>query len=307
MNDMTIAIATPGEIEHDLGRALQDTALLAHVKISVWDGMKSDKTILEEVKTRHGARGDVGKMIKNLLAGADGPLKSLRSAYAAVRMRHYELTLPWVSDTAAERKTGPRLLPHPLFQRSLTELGALKRAAFDELEDFLPRYPDLVTTARQNLGGMADADYPTIEDVRSRFRIYQDFEPIPDGTGFRGLPENMLDRLSKHLTDRQQRQREAAAGAMWQEAKERIGHLVERLSTEDAKFKEASIRAVRELVTLLPGWNINGDGRVAEIAADIRKMMDGIEASDLRKDASLRGTVADEAKRVADKLAKWNL
>jgi len=292
---------------HDLGKALQEAALLAHVKISVWDGMKSDKAVLEEVKQRHGARGDVGKMIKNLLAGADGPLKNLRSAYAAVRTRHYELTLPWVSDLAAERKTGPRLLPHPLFQRYLTELGTLKRAAYDALEDFLPRYPDLVSTARQNLGGMADKDYPTADDIRSRFRIYQDFEPIPDGQGFRGLPENMLDRLSKHLNDRQERQRQAASDAMWQEAKDRIGHLVERLATEDAKFKEASVRAVRELVTLLPGWNINGDGRVAEIAADIEVMLEGVEAADLRKDAQMRSNTADEAKRIAAKMSKWGL
>jgi len=43
MNDMVMT--TPDTALHDLGRALQDTALLAHVKISVWDGMKSDKTI----------------------------------------------------------------------------------------------------------------------------------------------------------------------------------------------------------------------------------------------------------------------
>jgi len=51
MNDMTIAV-TPDTALHDLGKALQEAALLAHVKISVWDGMKSDKAVLEEVKQR---------------------------------------------------------------------------------------------------------------------------------------------------------------------------------------------------------------------------------------------------------------
>jgi hypothetical protein len=293
--------------EGDMGKALQEAALLAHVKISVWDGMKSDRGILEEVKQRHGAKGDVGKMIKNMLAGADGPLKTLRSTYHAVRLRHYELTLPWISDPRADRKTGPRLLPHPLFDRYLKELGGLKRAAEDQLEEFLPQYPDLVATARGNLGGMADTDYPTVEDVRSRFRIYQDFEPIPDGTNFKGLPDNMLERLSRHLNLRQKRQRDAAASAMWEEARERISHLAERLTTEDARFKEASVRAVKELVTLLPGWNIGGDTRVAEIAQDIDAMLHGIDASDLRKDAAIRETTADDARRITDKMAKWGL
>jgi len=307
MNDMGIGLAQPDQLEHDLGRALQDTALLAHVKISVWDGTRSDKQLLEEVKTRHNASGDVGKLIKNLLAGADTPLKQLRSSYSAVRMRHYELTLPWVSDTSAERKTGPRLLPHPLFQRYLQELGALKRVAFDQLEEFIPRYPDYVARARANLGGMADADYPTQDEVRSKFRIFQDFEPIPDSMGFRGLPENMLERLAKHLNDRQSRQRDQAASSMWEEAKTRVEHLVDRLGTEDAKFKEASVRTVRDLVTLLPGWNIGGDSRVAEIAGDIDAMLNGVEATDLRKDASLRAETADKAKNIADKLKSWGL
>lgn len=303
MNDMI----TETSIEGDLGKALQEAALLAHVKISVWDGMKSDRGILEEVKQRHGAKGDVGKMIKNMLAGADGPLKLVRSAFHAVRLRHYELTLPWISDPNADRKTGPRLLPHPLFTRYLSEIGTLRREADGQLDCFLPLYPDLVSQARANLGGMADADYPTPEDIRSRFRIYQDFEPIPDGTSFRGLPGNMLERLAKHLNTRQERQKEAAAVAMWDEAKQRISHLVERLGTEDAKFKEASVRAVRELVTLLPGWNIGNDARALEVASDIDAMLHGIEATDLRKDATIRQQTADEAKKITDKLAKWGL
>jgi len=67
------------------------------------------------------------------------------------------------------------------------------------------------------------------------------------------------------------------------------------------------VRAVRELVTLLPGWNINGDGRVAEIAADIEVMLEGVEAADLRKDAQMRSNTADEAKRIAAKMSKWGL
>jgi hypothetical protein len=294
--------------EGDLGKALQEAAMLAHVKISVWDSTKTDRKVMEDVKALHQAKGDVGRVMKNMLAGVDQPLKTVRSAYAAVRTRHYDLTLPWVSDLAADRKTGARLLCHPLLSRYLSELGELERLATDALEEFIPLYPTMIQNAQPNLGGMfREEDYPSAEEVRSRFRIYKDFEPIPDGTGFKGLPKGLLERLSLHLHERQQDQLTQAQASMWLAAKERVAHLIDRLADEDTKFKEASVRQVRELVSLLPGWNLARDPRVAEIAEDIDRMLGGIEAVDLRKDTSLRVSVVEEARRIADRLNAWGV
>jgi hypothetical protein len=291
----------------DLDKAIQEAALLAHVKISVWAGTRTDASVLEQLKQQHGATGDVGRMVKNTMAGADAPLKATNSAFQAVRTHHYSLTLPWVSDQNANRQTGPRLLPHHLFQRYLTEIGTLKREAIAKLDEFMPEYPSLVQRAKANLGGMADAIYPSEDEVRASFRIHQDFEPIPDGTGFRGLPENVIERLSHHLNRRQQNQITIATGAMWDEVKERVSRLVDRLADEDNKFKEASVRNVRELVTLLPGWNITNDPRVVEVTNAIQTMLDGVEAVDLRKDTKLRAATANDAKKITDKLAKWGI
>jgi hypothetical protein len=282
--------------------------MLAHVKISVWDSVKTDRKVMEDVKNLHQAKGDVGRVMKNMLAGVDQPLKNVRSAYAAVRIRHYDLTLPWISDMASDRKTGARLLPHPILSRYLRELGELERVAAQALEEFLPQYPSMIQNAQPNLGGMFQAsDYPPPEEVRAKFRIYKDFDPIPDGTGFRGLPKGMLDRLSHHLHKRQEAQLAQASEAMWTEARERIAHLIDRLADEDTKFKEASVRQVRELVALLPGWNIGKDPRAREVAQDIEEMLAGIEASDLRKDATIRAGVVDDAQRISAKLAGWGL
>ena len=119
------------------------------------------------------------------------------------------------------------------------------------------------------------ATIPLPTRSRSKFRIYKDFEPIPDRTCFRGSPKGMLERLSHHLQVRQQTQLQQAQEAMWTEAKERVTHLVDRLKDEDTKFKEATLRQVRELVGLLPGWNIGKDARVDEIVEDIKDMLTG--------------------------------
>lgn len=299
---------SPGAISRgDLSEAVRSTAMLADVTLAVWGAERTDKKIMEDAKAQAGAVGNVGRAIKNMLAGADGGLRDTKAAFAAVRAQHYALTLPWVSDPHAERQRGPRLLPNMLFDKYMSLMSAKKRAATQALDKFIADYPDAVVRARANLGGLADANYPSPEEVRAQFRISFDFEPIPAGTDFRGLPPDMLERLGVALARKQEVMLEGAQAAMWAEVRERIGRIAERLADKDAQFKEGTVRGVRELVELLPGWNVTGDPRAAEIAADISRMMGDADAAALRKDAALREDVASQAGAVVDKLKAWGL
>lgn len=293
--------------------AVRETAMLADVSISTWSGSRTDNNLLEGVKRQHNATGNVGKVIKNLLAGADEPLKATKSAYQAVRSKHYELTLPWVGDPHTMRQSGPRLLPNALFNTYMTEMSTLQRAAKAALEELLGLYPDLIARARQNLGSMADGGYPTTEELRASFRVSFDFEPIPEGAQFRGLSEDTLGKLTKRLEKKQEAQVAQATAAMWQEARKRIEHLVERLTTtgssdEDApRFKAATVESVRALITLLPGWNITGNPLAGEIAAELETLLLGVDAEELRKNPRARSQTAREARRVADKIRGWQM
>lgn len=303
MND--IAVRRQIVSDADLGDAVRNAGLLASVQISVWEGMKLDKKSLEELKQLKGASGDIGRLNINLLTGHDGLLKDVHSAFFAVRTRHYDLTLPWVSDPHAPRQRGPRLLSHLLFEQYVKELSALKKTATDLLEgSFLPAYPDLATQAQANLGGIAASfSYPTVEAIKRAFRVHFDFEPIPEGAGFRGLDNHTLDQLGKLLHKKQERQVAEATRAMWTETKARI----EALIAATKKPNAATVGNVRELLTLLPGWNITGNPAVSEIANDIDELLSGIEAEDLRKDEQLRTQTAKDAQKIVDKLGKWGL
>jgi hypothetical protein len=138
-----------------------------------------------------------------------------------------------------------------------------------------------------------------------------DFTPIPAGQHFSGLNEHMLERLTENLRKKQERQIADASKIMWARARERIENLAERMTVgtdEDKKrFKKASIENVRDLLTLLPGWNVAGSPMVDEITADIQAMLDGVDADQLRRDDVLRNEVGDEAKKIVDKMARWGL
>jgi hypothetical protein len=293
---------------------IRETAMLADITISIWSGSRTDNNLLEGVKRQHHATGNVGKVIKNLLPGADEPLKATRSAFMACRLKFYELTLPWPTDPHAARQSGPRLLPNALFNVFNTELAKLRRAALTQLEELCSQYPDLIAKGQQNLGTMASsADYPTVDELRDSFRISFDFTPIPDTASFKGLDEATLERLSARLARKQEVQLAEASKAMWQEAKKRIEHLVEKLTLRSPegeagpKFKSATVEHVRSLITLLPGWNIAGDPKISEVVEEIKELLRGVTAEELRKQPKARSDVARHARSVADKMSSWGV
>lgn len=301
MNDMTTIN------QADLSEAVRNTALLADVTISMWGAERTDNKAMAEVKTNAGAVGNVGKVVKNLLAGADGALKDTRAAFQAVRTAHYGLTLPWIGDPHAERQRGPRLLPTMLWDKYTSTIARGRTEAYRVRDLFVDEYPSLIVKAKANLGTLADADYPDQEQVRAQFRITIDWEPIPSGAAFKGLPEAMLEKLGAALARKQGRMIEGATTAMWEEVRERVSHITERLVDPTNKFKATTIEAVRDLITLLPGWNVTADPRVTEIASDINRMLSGVDAKALRDNATARQDVAEQAAGVANKLAQWGL
>lgn len=321
MNDMTnnpeeVVVQTTAVSENDLAEAVRSTALLADLTISMWGAERTDHKIMNEAKITHGAVGNVGRAIKNLMAGCDTELKKTRAAYNQARVLHTQLTLPWVSNPNADKQSGARLLPNMLFQRYAQEMGRLKRAAEAQLEAFLVDYPALAQQAQANLGGLADAkDYPSVEGVRQSFSLSFDFQPIPAATAFRGLPDGMLHKLGARLQEKQAQAAQASQNAMWERVRDTVEHLVDRIADPDTRFKAVTVSNVHELIVLLPGFNVTGDTRVSEIVADIKRMLvvhaqgDGsptdVTAEKIREDAAIRGEVVARARAIAAKLTTW--
>ena len=319
MNDIptqpvTIVDETVTVSRQDLAEAVRSTALLADLTISMWSGQKTDREVGDKLKEDAGAVGNTGHYVKNLLAGCDASLKGVRAAYAAARVTHYTLTLPWVSNPQAERNTGPRLLPNMLFEKYLLQMSKLRKEAEAKLLDFAAEYPALVSQAQANLGGLAkQADYPDAAQIESQFKLSFDFAPIPAANAFQGLRDDVLASLGKALHKRQLAAVQASQTAMWERVRESIGHLTDRLSEpvgpngSSGKFKSSTVESVRELLTLLPGFNCVKDPRVTDVVEDISKMLDGVDAEALRKDTGTRADTVRRARALTEKMNSWGV
>ena len=296
---------TPVVTSTDVIQAVRESALLAQVSISTWTASRSDKTAGEKLTTDAGASRRAARVVINLLAGAEENLKAVTGAFEAVRSLHYSYTLPWVSDPHASRQKGPRLLPHLLFDQYLGALSRQKREAQALLDAW--DFDADVARAKPNLGSLTRADYPTADEVKGSFRIHMEFEPIPEGTQFKGLPDLAVERLSRALDTRQQRMVEEAQKALWKEARDRVSHMVEQFGDVERKAYASTLDNTRELLTLLPGWNLAGSPEVDEVVQDIKNMLDGVGIEDVRKSASTRQDVAENARRVLEKLDRFGV
>jgi hypothetical protein len=263
---------------------------------------------MDKLKDDAGAIGNPGRVLKNLLSGCDTELKQLRSAYTSARHAHTQMTLPWVSNPTADRQSGPRLLPNLLFDRYLKEMSRIKREATRCLQEFLVKYPDLVVRAQANLAGLAKPeDYPDVAEIEKSFKLSFDFAPIPAATSFQGLPEGMLERLGSQLQKRQEAAVAAAQASMWDRVRTSVSHLIERLEDPDKIFKVNTIESVRELVTLMPGFNCANDPRVNTVVSSIEEMLAGVDPKQLRDNRDVRNDVVQRAQAINQQLASWGL
>lgn len=293
----------------DVTQAVRETAMLADVTISVWGAEKSDPKIITKAKEDAGAVGNVGRAVKNLLAGADAEYKAVKAAYAAVRAQHYELTLPWVSDPHAERLRGPRLLPVALWDRYIEAMQAKKRVATQALDAFIHVYPQRIAEAQENLAGLADPnDYPDVDAVRGVFRLSFDFEPIPSTINFQGLPQATIEALEAQMHKRQQTMLDGAMRAMWAEVRDRMNRLCQITGTgEPRRLRESLVVSVTELTELMPGWNVAQDERADEIVSAIGAVVGDRTAAQIRETEGAMQEIAARAQGVLDKLGEWGL
>ena len=308
MNDIS---HTQASLDADLGEALQRSAMIATCSVSMWSATVSDTTVVHDIKVQTGAQGDVGRFVKHLLAGADAEYQGLRKALNAARTTHYKLTLPWTSHKMAEKR-GPRLLPNSMFLQYAVAMKQHREEIAAAKQKFADAYPRAVEVAKGNLKGMAPASYPTVEHVLSLFDLHTDFQPVPAGSGFKGLHGDALHALSQNLTKRTHTMVESAMAEVWLRVRERVEHIVERLTPaegdEKAKtFHSTLISNTRELVAMLDGFNITGDPRIVEVKDGLNRLFDGLSMESLKDNDGLKLQVAEGAKRLQSKLDQWGV
>ena len=272
---------------------IQHKAMLARLSISMWTARKYDKSVSSEVERAHAAH-DAGRFNKLLVNKT--LLDPLVRLAGEVRKYHYATTLPW-------NDGGDRLLPSILFAGYTDQIRKYRQEFNGRVSDLTKAYPTEVQAARNRLGTMYEpSDYPDVSDMWRRFDITIEFEPVPTAHDFRvDVAQEAADEIRAQITESVNNRQAEAVKDCYRRVREVVSKISERLSVEDAIFKDSLLENARALMAVLPGLNITGDPVLNELHSEISELV-RIDAHTLRNNQRVRKETADAADAVLAKL-----
>jgi hypothetical protein len=275
-------------------------AVLIELSISSWTARKLDKGASREVKaSNNAASDDAARVNKNLLAGMDN-LKKINDFVAIKRSEYYQMTLPW-SDL------GQRMLPMAGYFPFLD----WKREAEDTFNrmvaEFITEYPTLISAQAFQLGALFNrAEYPSAEEIRSKFSFSVHLSPIPERGDFRvDAPQELIEALSKEYAEKAEERVRSAQDDLWRRLYETLRHLSDRLGYDEQGkkkvFRDSLVDNAVELCSILKTLNITQDPELDRARQELESMMLGVDADEIRKDGA-----RDEIKAKVDSaLSAW--
>ena len=274
---------------------IQNRAMLARLSISQWTARKHDRTVSAEVEKAHSAH-DAGRYNKLLVNKA--LLDPISKLAGVIRQYHYAQTLPW-------NDGGDRLLPSALFLDYTAEIRKFKAEYQALVRTLVAAYPAEVQAARNRLGTMYDpSDYPEAHELHSRFDIAVEFVPVPDAKDFRvDVSDEAAEEIRNQITESVNARQTQAVKDCYRRVREVESKLYERLSIEDAVFKDSLVGNARDLMTVLPALNITQDPELDALHHEISAML--VSPQTLRNDPVARKATADAADAILAKLP-WN-
>ena len=279
---------------------LSSKAMLASLRITQWTARKIDKKVTHETNSAHGASADAGRYNKALLA--KDALASMLAISNAARTEHYAKTLPWLDD-------GARILPAMIYQDYANKMREYRESFEKAVAGFVSDYPSFVNDARNRLNGMFnESDYPTAQSIAAKFSFGVGLQQIPEANDFRVDVGNEQARAIK--ADIEARAMEALQNATndaWKRIAETVGHMSAKLSefkpasrTEKAIgiFRDSLVENVKELVGILPAFNLSNDARLTDICNRMQQDLCSYDADDLRNSDLLREKVKAQAQAI---------
>lgn len=276
--------------------SINQKAMLAGVKISMWSARKLDRKVTDETNRAHNAQADAGRYNKALIS--KGALAEIVTIQGKARAEHYARTLPWADN-------GNRILSsagYAEFSAVMRKLGDEFNAAVDK---FVANYSAFVDDARVRLNGMFDeTDYPAADEIRARFSFKKQIWPMPDAADFRvDISQGEADRIRAEIASEFDSAMQMAQRDVFIRIADAVGAMADKLKgyqpgQSTGVFRDSLVGNVRELVALLPSLNVSGNATLDKITERMAKELCRFDADALREDATVRRETADAASAI---------
>jgi hypothetical protein len=234
---------------------IQNNAMLATLSVSMFGTNKSDRKESESLANAKHATHDSVRVVKSLFDKKD--IAEIKMLCTKARTIHNKYTLPW-------NDHGQRILPCSVYPKYQIEMAQIK-SDFDYTVDlFCKKYDDLKLSASQRLGELYDdADYPSAEDVKSRYKIHTSVSPMPKADDFRvaELSDADIQAVKKSYEVEINERIVDAVDGLIQRLFDATNHMYKSL-IEGRSFHQSSFDKLRDLIELAPSLNVTKDPEI---------------------------------------------
>lgn len=313
-------------IMEKLTNTLSENAVLVRMTAKHPSGIRTDKALKRNLAketevsserllgvSKHIYGEDINKYFRSIL-------NEFRNSF------YYPMTLPWADNsTDWDNKvvSGWRLCPNSQLESLQNAVDEAKQKWDKEVDGFLKSYPQKMEQAKRNLGkAFNECDYPTFDELRSKFRFDFEISTVPQyGSDIRlNVSEKLRSKIENDVKNRINNNIKNVLKTTVDAVLEQTDHLAKKLREYDPKqkqkgfFNASSFKALEKLTGSLP--NINSDilGNDQDIADAHQKLVsvvatfngynNGIDS--LREDDALadqkRKDLADKLEESADSL-----
>lgn len=280
--------------------SLHSSCYVVTVDVSTWVGTKQDKAVSHEVTVQKNADAAAGKFTKMLMAG-----NATHKALINYRQTIYN----WLQRCTYDWAGKSRLLPMLSLPKFRSEYDH-HSAEFERLKTKLgDEYDSIVSDMAFKQGDLFNkADYPTREQVLSKFSMRLIVTDVPRGDFRNALFDDLADDLRMHY----EKQTKAIVDAAMDKAASRLVTLAERIANacteptdtvaEDGSVKrgrrpkivDATFEQAREMCSVLRDFNLTGNPDIEEARNKLEAALRNVSTDDLREYATTRKAVKDE-------------
>jgi hypothetical protein len=283
-----------------MSKTIHQRAMLVSLKMSKWSAAKYDKKISLEVAEKHHADADAGRYTKRLIPKGKNSYAELMAAYSELQNKHYEQTLPWSDE-------GWRLLPNANYNQYVAMVRESRSKIESLLEVFIADYPAIQADVRQRVNGLFNpSDWPEPVDLRKRFSVKVDFNPVPAGQDFRvELDSAALAEIARETEERVNNAVIQAQQNAVDRLHECVTRISERLNDPEAIFRDSLIENARDLTDVLTRLNVADDPRIEALRQRVEQLAQ-VSPEALRTLPFQRASTAKEADAIlADMMAAF--
>jgi len=193
-------------------------------------------------------------------------------------------------------------MPTSLFLDYKQEANVRRDTFYRMVDEFVQNYPALVQISHNYLGNLFDPDdYPSADEVRTKFGFRLIFTPVPESGDFRlDLPAQEMDEVRREYEDSFKDRLAEAMKEPWDRLHKTLTTISEKLTDKEGededkkRYHDTLITNAQSLCAMLTHLNVAGDPKLEQARRDLERTMLGADIEVIRESAAERAGIKDK-------------